>query len=104
MLFAFFGLWSTTLLAGGAAVSVPVIIHLLNRRRYKIVTWAAMRFLLNAQKQNTRKMRVEQLLLLLTRMVMVAAIVVAMAAVMPWAENNVWAYIVPAGWIHTVQH
>src|SRR5207302_6700318 len=91
MLFAFFGLWSTTLLAGGAAVAVPVIIHLLNRRRYKIVTWAAMRFLLNAQRQNTRRMRVEQILLLLCRMALVAFIVVAMAAVMPWAEP-LWAW------------
>ena len=92
VLFAFFGLLSTTLLAGGAAVGVPVIIHLLNRRRYKIVTWAAMRFLLNAQKQNTRRMRVEQLLLLLVRMSLVALIVLAMAAVMPWLEP-VWAYV-----------
>lgn len=95
-LFAFFGILSTTLLAGGAAVGVPVIIHLLNRRRYKIVTWAAMRFLLNAQRQNTRRMRVEQLLLLLCRMALVALIVVAMAAVMPWLEP-VWA-VLPASW------
>ena len=51
-LFAFFGLWETMLIGAGA-VSIPVIIHLLNRRRFKIVTWAAMRFLLAAQKQNT---------------------------------------------------
>src|SRR6266700_1879730 len=96
MLFAFFGIMSTTLLAGGAAVGVPVIIHLLNRRRYKIVTWAAMRFLLNAQRQNTRRMRIEQLLLLLCRMALVAMIVVAMAAVMPWLEP-LWA-VLPSGW------
>ena len=33
----------------GAAVGVPIIIHLLNRRRFKIVEWAAMRFLIQAQ-------------------------------------------------------
>src|SRR6516225_5097432 len=97
MLFAFFGLWSTALLAGAAAISVPVIIHLLNRRRYKIVTWAAMRFLLNAQRQNTRKLRIEQLLLLLVRMGVVALIVFAMAAVMPWAEAF-WSSVLPASW------
>src|ERR1700736_1032375 len=90
MLFAFFGVLSTTLLAGGAAISVPIVIHLLNRRRYKIVTWAAMRFLLNAQKQNTRRMRIEQLVLLLVRMGLVALVVLAMAAVMPWTEP-LWA-------------
>ena len=43
------------LLAGAGAVSIPVIIHLLNRKRFRIVDWAAMRFLLAAQKKNARK-------------------------------------------------
>ena len=46
----------TPLAAAGtiaAAASVPIIIHLLNRRRYRIVDWAAMRFLLAAEKQNS---------------------------------------------------
>jgi hypothetical protein len=96
-LFAFFGLWETTLAVGAAAVSIPVIIHLLNRRRFKIVTWAAMRFLLNAQKQNTKRMRVEQLVLLATRMLLIALIVLAMASVMPWMEESVWARFWPEG-------
>ena len=96
MLFAFFGLWETTLAVGAGAVSVPIIIHLLNRRRYRIVTWAAMRFLLAAQKQNTRRLRLEQLILLLVRVGVIALIVFAMASVMPWAEN-LWAAIWPEG-------
>src|SRR3954452_8302280 len=95
-MFAFFGVWETTLLAAAGAVSVPVLIHLLNRRRYKVVTWAAMRFLLAAQKQNTRRMRLEQLLLLLVRAALVLLVVLAMASVMPWAEN-VWAAVWPQG-------
>ncbi|MCI0379901.1 MAG: BatA domain-containing protein, partial [Gemmataceae bacterium] len=91
-LFAFFGFWATTLGVAAAAVSVPIIIHLLNRRRFKIVVWAAMRFLLAAQKQNTRKMRLEQLILLLVRCTLVLLLVLAMAAVMPWAES-LWAGI-----------
>ena len=35
--------------AGAAAVSLPIIIHLLNRRKFKIVDWAAMEFLLEAK-------------------------------------------------------
>src|SRR3954451_16957168 len=84
LIFAFFGLWETTLVAGAGAVSVPVIIHLLNRRRYRIVTWAAMRFLLAAQKQNTRRMRLAQYLLLALRTLIVLLLVLAMASVMPW--------------------
>ncbi len=52
---------------GGAAVSVPIIIHLLNKRRFRIVQWAAMEFLLDADKKNRRRVRVENLLLLALR-------------------------------------
>lgn len=76
-----------------AAVSVPVVIHLLHRRRFVIVPWAAMRFLLAAQKQNVRRMRLEQWLLLLVRILIVAFVVVAMSAVMPWAES-LWRQLV----------
>jgi hypothetical protein len=96
MLFAFFGFWTTTLTAGAAAVSVPIIIHLLNRRRYKIVTWAAMRFLMAAQKQNSRRLRIEQVFLLAVRCLLIALLVFAMASVMPWMEN-LWAKVWPEG-------
>src|SRR5262249_53239244 len=82
--------------AGAGAISIPIIIHLLNRRRYKIVVWAAMRFLLNAQKQNSRRLRIEQILLLAVRCMLVALLVFAMAAVMPWMETA-WAKIWPDG-------
>src|SRR5215510_14061980 len=94
-LFAFFGLWETTLAVAAGAASIPVIIHLLNRRRFRIVTWAAMRFLLAAQRQNTRRMRLEQLLLLAVRTVLVLLVVLAMASVMPWMEEMVWARLWP---------
>ncbi len=72
--------------AGGAA-ALPVIIHLLNRKRYVVVNWAAMRFLLAAQKKNTRRLKLEQWLLLATRMLLGLFVVLAMAAVSPWAER-----------------
>src|SRR5437879_7154361 len=81
------------LAAAAGAASVPIVIHLLNRRRFRIVTWAAMRFLLTAQRQNTRRMRLEQLILLALRVLLVLLIVGAMASVSPWAEamwNNLW--------------
>src|SRR5258707_2425428 len=53
--------------AGAAAVSIPIIIHLLNKRKFKIVDWAAMDFLLDADKKNRRRIRLENLLLLLLR-------------------------------------
>src|SRR6266481_5816817 len=69
------------------AVAVPIIIHLLNRRRYRVVVWAAMRFLLAAQRKNSRRLRLEQLILLGVRTLLVLLLVLAMASVMPWAED-----------------
>src|SRR5919198_3409794 len=71
--------------AGGAA-AIPIIIHLLNRKRYVVVNWAAMRFLLAAQKKNVRRLKLEQWLLLAVRTLLVLSVALAMAAVMPWFE------------------
>lgn len=68
------------------AASVPVIIHLFNRRRYRVVDWAAMRFLQAAIKRNVRRLRLEHWLLLAVRALLVALPALAMAAAMPWAE------------------
>lgn len=55
-----------------AAISIPVLIHLLNRRRYRRVPWAAMRFLKISVDQNQRRMRLEDWILLLLRCAVVA--------------------------------
>lgn len=80
----------------GAAVSVPILIHLLNRRRFKIVEWAAMKFLLAAQRKNSRKMRIEQILLLVVRCLVLLLLILAMCSVTPWAEA-VWRWWSPQG-------
>ena len=48
-------------------VSIPIIIHLLNRRRFKVVQWAAMDYLLRAMRKNRKRLKFEQWLLLATR-------------------------------------
>jgi hypothetical protein len=65
--------------AGGALISSPILIHLINRMRFKRVRWAAMEFLLKSQKKNRRKLIIEQLILLLLRilLVLLAAFLVA---------------------------
>lgn len=55
--------------------SVPIIIHLLNRRRFKIVPWAAMEYLLAALKRNRKRLRMEQWLVLLLRVLAVLLLV-----------------------------
>ncbi len=90
-LFAFLPLgWALGAVAG--AVAIPIVIHLINRRRFKIVPWAAMKFLLQAQKQTRKRMRIEQLLLLLCRIMILVGIIFAMASVMDYAEK-VWAFL-----------
>ena len=58
--------------AGAALVSSPIIIHLINRMRYKRIRWAAMEFLLKSQKRNRRRLIIEQLILLLLRCALIA--------------------------------
>jgi hypothetical protein len=57
---------------GGALISAPILIHLINRMRFKRVRWAAMEFLLKSQKRNRRRLIIEQLLLLLLRCLLIA--------------------------------
>jgi hypothetical protein len=59
------------LTVGGAMVSSPILIHLINRMRFKRLRWAAMEFLLKSQKRNRRRLIIEQLLLLLLRCLLI---------------------------------
>src|SRR5882672_6660 len=62
------------MIAGGALVSAPILIHLINRMRFKRIRWAAMEFLLKSQKRNRRRLIIEQLILLLLRILLVLLI------------------------------
>ncbi len=59
---------------GVALASLPIIIHLINRLRYKRVRFAAMEFLLVSEQKNRRRVLLEQLLLLLARIALVLLI------------------------------
>ena len=67
------------LLWGIAAISVPIIIHFLNRRRFRRVPWAAMRFLKVSVEQNQRRMKLEDWILLFLRCALVALLALLMA-------------------------
>lgn len=73
-----FSLLNPTLFAVGiASVAIPILVHILMRRRRRPVPWAAMRFLLEAYRQQRRRTRLEQLLLLAARCLLVAALALA---------------------------
>ncbi len=59
---------------GVALASLPIIIHLINRLRYKRVRFAAMEFLLVSEQKNRRRVLLEQILLLLARIALVLLI------------------------------
>ena len=62
-------LWAVPLAA------VPIVIHLLNRRRFREVRWAAMEYLLKALERNRKRLRMEQWLVLLLRTLAVMLLV-----------------------------
>ncbi|MFB3430994.1 MAG: BatA domain-containing protein [Phycisphaerales bacterium] len=66
------------LAAGLAAVSIPILIHLLMRQRRKPVRWAAMRFLMEAYRKQRRRLRLQQWILLATRCLIVALLALAL--------------------------
>lgn len=74
------------LLWGALAVASPIIIHLLSKRRFRIVEWAAMDFLLEAEKRNRRRVRLEQLILLLLRCL--AIILIAFLVARPFFQSQ----------------
>lgn len=62
---------SSFAIAGAIAAAGPIIIHLLNRRRFKTVSWAAMDFLREAIERNRKILQVRDILLLALRMLAV---------------------------------
>jgi len=77
---------SVSMLGGLGLASLPIIIHLLNRRRFKQMDWAAMDFLLKAAVRNRKRVRVENLLLLLLRTLIVVLLILAVAR--PFTESQ----------------
>lgn len=74
------------MLFGLGAVAVPIVIHLLNRRKFQKLAWAAMRFLKTSVELTRRRSRVEDLLLLLLRCLLLALL--ALAAARPALKSS----------------
>ena len=74
-----FGFATPMLLGGLVLAGIPLLIHLLHKRRYIEVEFAAMRFLIEATRKRARRTRIEQLILLVLRTLVLALLVLAMA-------------------------
>ena len=69
-------LWGSLAAAG---VAVPIIIHLLSRYRSRPIDWAAMELLRRAMVVRSRRLRLEDLILLLLRCLAAALVALALA-------------------------
>ncbi|HXY33112.1 MAG TPA: BatA domain-containing protein [Planctomycetaceae bacterium] len=67
------------LLAALPLVALPIIIHLINQRRYQTVRWGAMMFLLTANRMARGFARLRQYLIMAARMLAIAGLVFAVS-------------------------
>ncbi|MEQ1851275.1 MAG: BatA domain-containing protein, partial [Chthoniobacteraceae bacterium] len=70
---------NAALLGGIAALSIPIIIHLFHKSRFKVVKWGAMHLLEAVLRTNQRRIQVEQWILLAIRCAIPALLALAMA-------------------------
>src|SRR5687767_15411568 len=73
-------------LALGAAVAVPLILHLLQRHQGPRVIFPAVRYLRRAEREHARRIKLRQLILLLLRIA--ALLVIAFAAARPFIRSG----------------
>lgn len=75
-------LWTLT------AISIPIIIHLFNFRRYKKVYFTNVRFLKELQLESQSKSRLKELLILLSRILALTFLILAFAQPVLMDEQN----------------
>lgn len=56
-----------TLLAGIAALAIPILIHLFHKSRFQVVKWGAMHLLEQVIRTNQRRIKLEQIILMIIR-------------------------------------
>ena len=71
------GFLNSAALFGLFAAAIPLILHLLNRRRRHIVEFSTLRFLKQLEKKEMNRLRLKRLLLLLIRTLIVISIVLS---------------------------
>jgi hypothetical protein len=77
---------NTLMLAGMAALAIPILIHLLLRRRKKLVPFSTVRFFRQQDEQSTRRRKLCNWLLLALRVLIVSLLVLAFAR--PYSRQN----------------
>jgi hypothetical protein len=73
------GFLAPFMLIGLIAIGVPIAIHLIGRRRAKIVPFAALEFLLATKRKTARRLQLRERLVLLVRALACLAVAIALA-------------------------
>lgn len=81
------------MLLGLLGVALPVIAHLLSRKKYDVVEWGAMQFL-ELGRQAKRRVRLEEFLLLALRIGLIALLAIGMSR--PWLSGPIAAFFASA--------
>lgn len=68
---------NSVFLAALAAITIPLLIHFLSRRRIKIVDFSSLKFLMTMQKSKLRWLKILEMILLAIRMMIIALIALA---------------------------
>jgi len=89
-------------LFGLAAAAVPALLHLLQRRQPPTVVFPAVRYLVEAEERHSRRVRLRNLLLLVLRTALIAAI--ALAAARPVAPSALGRAHAPSAVAVVVDH
>ena len=82
------------MLAGLAGICLPILVHLLVRRRYDVVDWGAMQFL-QPGLRTRRRLQLQDLLLLFIRIALIA--IPALALARPWISAGLFSGYESAG-------
>ncbi|MEZ6142487.1 MAG: BatA domain-containing protein [Zavarzinella sp.] len=73
------GFLAPLMLIGSAAASIPLILHFFYRARYKPIDWGAMKFLKLAMEQTSRRLKFQEIVLLLLRILLLLLLAIALA-------------------------
>ena len=85
------------MLFGLVALAIPILIHLLNRSKPRVMEWAAMQFLLASLTYRSRRILLEELVLLVLRCLTLACLALAMARpFLPSRSSVPWVLVLPA--------
>ena len=74
-----FGFLNLAMLLGLVGLAIPVIVHLLHRRRFEVVDWGAMQFL-QISETTRRRLLLEEIILMALRMSLIAILVLGLAS------------------------